>query len=302
MTGRDCSASSLRVALRGALTGPEIVVAPGAYDAISAKLIARHGFKAVYVTGAGTSNAHLGLPDVGLMTMAEMARLVEHIAGAVAVPVFSDADTGYGNELNVARTVRAFENAGAAGIHIEDQQSFKRCGHLDGKELVTIDDMVAKLRAAVDSRTDPNFVLIARTDAAAVEGIEGALERAHAYAAAGADVIFCEALKTRKEFGRFADEAPAVPLLANMTEFGKTPMISSGEFEQMGYAAVIFPMTAFRLMLRAIDDGMRELAEAGTQRDMLPRMLTREQLYEILEYDPQQPLPVQVTDLRGGEG
>jgi methylisocitrate lyase len=282
--------TELRLAFREALQAPEILVAPGAYDAISARLIALHGFTAVYVTGGGTANAYLGLPDIGLITMVEMAQIVGNIASAVDVPVFADADTGYGHELSAVRTVKAFEKAGAAGMHIEDQQSFKRCGHLDGKVIVPVAEMVAKLAAAASARTDPSFVIIARTDAAAVEGLDAAVGRAHAYVEAGADVIFGEALSTRDEFRRFAKEAPPVPLLANMTEFGKTPMISAQEFEEMGYAAVIFPMTAFRLMLRAIDEGMRELALSGTQQKLLPQMRTRDQLYEILGYDPRDPL------------
>jgi len=286
------SPAALRVEFRDALNADEILVTPGAYDAISARLIALHGFSAVYVTGAGTVNAYLGLPDIGLMTMVEMAQIVGNIVSAVDVPVFADADTGYGNELSVMRTVQAFERAGLSGMHIEDQESFKRCGHLDGKEIIPVEEMVAKLHAAVASRSDPNFIIIARTDAVGVEGFDSAVRRAHAYAEAGADVIFCEALTTRADFENFAKKAPSLPLLANMTEFGKTPLMTASEFEELGYAAVIFPMTAFRLMLKAIDDGMRELAASGTQRDLLPKMKTREQLYEILDYDPSDPLRV----------
>lgn len=279
--------------LRSAFEAPEILVAPGAYDAITARVIEKHGFPAVYVTGAGTVNAQLGLPDIGLTTMTEMSEMVGRIADAVGVPVFSDADTGYGNADNTARTVRSFERAGAAGLHIEDQDDGKRCGHLDDKRVVEIADMCEKVRAAVDARTDHDFVVIARTDAAAIEGVSGALERAHAYAAAGADVIFIEALTTREDFLRFAREAPEVPLLANMTEFGKTPLMTTKEFEELGYAGVIFPMTAFRLMLRAVDEGMAQLAADGTQRALIPSMRTRRELYELLDYDPERDTPPQ---------
>lgn len=263
------------------------MVAPGAYDAITARVIERQGFRAVYVTGAGTVNAQLGLPDIGLTTMTEMSEMVGRIADAVDVPVFGDADTGYGNALNAARTVHAFERAGAAGLHIEDQDDAKRCGHLDGKRVIPTADMCEKVCAAVDAREDPEFVVIARTDAAAIEGITGALERAHAYTDAGADVVFIEALATQSDFMRFAREAPNVPLLANMTEFGKTPLMTAEEFQELGYAGVIFPMTAFRLMLRAVDEGMARLAADGTQRALISDMRTRRELYELLHYVPE---------------
>jgi len=271
--------------LRAALADPQILVAPGAYDAISARLVQANGFQAVYVTGGGVTNALLGMPDVGLTTMTEMAGVVSRIADAVELPVFSDADTGYGTALNVGRTVRAFERAGLAGLHLEDQDGVKRCGHLEGKTVIPRDEMCAKIAAAVEARQDPDFQIIARTDAAAVEGVEGAVARASAYREAGADVIFPEALGSREAFATVAERLRGIPLLANMTEFGKTPLMSAQEFEQLGYAAVIFPMTAFRLMLRAVDDGLRALASAGTQRDLLELMRTRAELYELIDYD-----------------
>lgn len=271
--------------LRELLAAPEILVAPGAYDAITARLIEANGFRAVYVTGGGTTNAHFGLPDIGVTTLTEMATIVARITNIVSIPVFSDADTGYGTPLNVMRTVREFEHAGLAGLHIEDQSGAKRCGHLDGKSLVSKADMQRKVEAACAARRDDDFVIVARTDAVAVEGLGGALERARAYADVGADVIFIEALATHDDFARFADEAPRVPLLANMTEFGRTDLLSSSEFEDLGYAAVIFPMTAFRLMLGAVDDGLRELAAAGSQRGLLDRMRTRDELYELVDYE-----------------
>jgi methylisocitrate lyase len=272
--------------LREALAAPEILVAPGAYDAITARIVEKHGFPAVYVTGAGTVNAQLALPDVGLTTMTEMCDVVGRIARAVDVPVFSDADTGYGNALHAMRTVSAFERAGAAGLHIEDQDSLKRCGHLDGKRLISTSEMCEKIVAATQGRSDPDFLIIARSDAVAVEGLDGALRRAHAYVEAGADCIFVEALVDRDDYRRFRAEVPESPLLANMTEFGKTPLISAAEFQELGYDAVIFPMMAFRLMLWAVDEGLAELARSGTQRELLPRMRTREELYELLGYEP----------------
>jgi methylisocitrate lyase len=271
--------------LRELIDAPGILVAPGAYDAITARVIERHGFPAVYMTGAGTVNAHLGMPDISLATMSEMVENAARITAVIDVPLICDADTGYGNAVNVMRTVRAYEQVGVAGIHIEDQVAPKRCGHLEGKQIVPVAEMVGKISAAVAARRSDEFVIIARVDAAAVEGFDAAVERAKAYAAAGADVIFTEALTSREEFERFARADVGAPLLANMTEFGKTPYLSAAEFEAAGYAAVIFPMAAFRLMLAAVDDGMGELARSGTQSDLLERMRTRAELYDIVDYD-----------------
>jgi methylisocitrate lyase len=259
--------------LRALLAAPEILVAPGAYDALTARVIAAAGFPAVYMTGAGTVNAHLGLPDIALGTLTEFAENAARIVDAVDLPVFCDADTGFGNALNVVRTVRVFERAGVAGLHLEDQESPKRCGHLDGKRLVSPEEMAGKIRAAVDARRDDSFVVIARVDAAAVEGVTAAIDRAHAYVEAGADV-----------FTGSAGAGVGAPLLANMTEFGRTPYLSAAEFGALGYDAVIFPMLAFRLMLRAVVDGVAELARTGTQRHLLDRMATRAELYEVVDY------------------
>ncbi len=270
--------------LRHLLADPAVLVAPGAYDAITARVLAAAGFPALYMTGAGTVNAHLGLPDIALGTLDEFVQNAGRIVDVVDVPVFCDADTGFGNAVNVVRTVRAFERAGVAGIHLEDQESPKRCGHLDGKRTVSVEEMVGKLHAALDARRSDDFVVIARVDAAAVEGVDAAIDRAGAYAAAGADVIFAEALTSGAEFRRFADAGIGKPLLANMTEFGKTPYFSAAEFEAFGFDAVIFPMMAFRLMLGAVRDGARELASSGTQQALLDRMATRAELYELIEY------------------
>jgi len=270
--------------LRQLIQAPEILVAPGAYDAITARVIERHGFPAVYMTGAGTVNAHLGLPDISLGTMTEMVENAARIAAVIDVPLICDADTGYGNAVNVMRTVRAYEQVGVAAVHLEDQVLPKRCGHLDGKQLVPVDEMVGKIAAALAARSSDDFLIIARVDAAAVEGFEAAVRRAEAYAAAGADVIFTEAMTTREDFERFVAADVGAPLLANMTEFGKTPYLSVEEFGKIGYSSVIFPMAAFRLMLKAVDDGMAELARTGTQRDMVDRMRTRQELYDIVDY------------------
>lgn len=272
--------------LREGLQAPEVLVVPGAYDAITARLVERRGFAAVYVSGAGTTNAQLGLPDVGVLTLTEMAIAVARVSAATSIPLFVDADTGYGHVANVQRTVVELERAGAAGLHLEDQELDKRCGHLDGKRLVETAEMADKVAAAAAARHDPDFVIIARTDAAAVEGLDGALRRAHAYAEAGADAIFIEALTSADEFEAFAAQAPPRPLIANMTEFGKTPLLPAEELGRLGYAAVIFPMTSFRLMLRAVDDGLAELARSGSQRALLERMTTRAELYELLGYEP----------------
>ena len=270
--------------LRALVAAPEILVAPGAYDAITARVLARAGFGAIYMTGAGTVNAQLGLPDIALGTLDEFVQNAGRIVDVVDVPVFCDADTGFGNAVNVVRTVRAFERAGVAGIHLEDQESPKRCGHLDGKRIVGVAEMVGKVRAACDARRNDDFVIIARCDAAATEGIEAAIDRAGAYASAGADVIFAEALTVEEDFRRFAAAGVGAPLLANMTEFGKTPYYRAAQFQDFGFDAVIFPMMAFRLMLGAVRDGADVLASTGTQVSLLDRMATRAELYEIIGY------------------
>lgn len=270
--------------LRELIADDRILVAPGAYDAISARLIEANGFDAVYVTGAGTVNSRLGIPDNSLGSMTELLETARCIVDAVTIPVFCDIDTGFGNAVNVARTIRLYERAGVAGVHLEDQVMPKRCGHLEGKEIVPVSEMVGKIRAAVEARTDPDFVIIARTDAAAVEGVEAAVERARAYVEAGADVIFSEALTTEEEFARFADAGVGAPLLANMTEFGKTPYLTTQRFEELGFAVVIFPMAAFRSMLKGIDDTLKEIRATGTQVARLDAMKTRSELYELVDY------------------
>lgn len=287
----DTTSKSAARRLRDALEAPEILVAPGAYDAISARAIQDNDFDAAYITGGGTVNAMLGLPDVGLITMSEMCDAVGRIVDAVDIPVLTDADTGYGNDQNVSRTMRAFEKAGAAGLHIEDQVSEKRCGHLADKALISSDEMCMKIAAAADARIDPDTVIVARTDAIGPEGYDAGVQRTHDYARAGADVIFIEALTTTEDFERYVGDAPDVPLLVNMTEFGRTPLITAREFERMGYAAVIFPVTTLRLALKAVDDGLAHIRANGTQQGLLEKMRTRQELYDLLDYEPSGGVP-----------
>lgn len=256
---------------------------PGVFNAAVALLAERTGFPAVYVSGAGTANGVAGFPDVGLMSLEEVVRHARYTVEAVSVPVIADADTGFGEPLNVVRAVREFEAAGVSGIHLEDQENPKRCGHLAGKSVVPAEAMVRKLAAAARARRDPDFVLIARTDARAVEGLDAAVERARRYVEAGADVIFPEGLEAAGEFAAFAG-AVDVPILANMTEFGKTPYLSAGEFAALGCRLVLFPMTAFRLAMKAVEEGLRRLLDEGTQAGLLDRMQTRKELYELVRY------------------
>jgi methylisocitrate lyase len=261
------------------------VMMPGAFNAATARLVERAGFPAVYVSGAGLANATAGVPDIGLLTLTEVAQLAGYIAEAVRIPALADADTGFGGTENVARTVRAFERAGLAGMHLEDQSLPKRCGHLAGKELVTLEEMAARIAAAAQARRDGDFLLVARTDARAVEGFDAAVHRANNYLQAGADAIFPEALESAAEFREFARRVRA-PLMANMTEFGRSPLLSARQLGAMGYRMVIFPLTAFRVSMKSAEGCLRELKRRGTQRSWLDRMQTREELYDLLGYDP----------------
>ncbi len=257
----------------------------GAYNALTARQAAQVGFRAVYVSGAGLANATAGVPDIGLLSREQVVLLAGWIAAAVAVPVLADADTGFGGPADAARTVRAFEAAGLAGLHIEDQVFPKRCGHLGGKEVVPVAEMVRKVRSASGARRDKHFLIVARTDARAVEGFDAAVDRAKRYLDAGADAIFPEALQTRDEFKQFAKRIDA-PLLANMTEFGKGPLLSVRELAAMGYLMVIFPQTALRIGMKAQEQALRELLKKGTQRGVVKKMQTRQELYELMKYDP----------------
>jgi carboxyvinyl-carboxyphosphonate phosphorylmutase len=249
--------------LRQMLAEPGIIVAPGAYDGFSARLIEAAGFKAVYMTGAGTAASHLGQPDLGLATLTEMATHAGHLAGCIALPLIADADTGYGNALNVVRTVREYEKAGVAGCHIEDQVAPKKCGHIAGKQVVDAKEFADKIRAAVEYRTDPDFVVIARTDARAVTGLDDAITRANLYREAGADLIFFEAPQSVEEIQRVAREVKA-PLLANMVQGGRTPAMTVPQLEDLGFKMVIFPGVCMRAAVPAIETALESLKRSGT--------------------------------------
>lgn len=266
------------------LIAAETVVAPGVYDGLSAVSATRAGAKALYLSGGALTNSLLGVPDIALATLTEFTTAAARITAVTRVPVISDADTGFGGATNVYRTVIEMERSGLAGIHLEDQVHPKRCGHLDGKGVIEISEMVAKLQAAVEARRDPSFLLIARTDARGVTGIADAIARANAYVAAGADMIFPEGLTSEAEFAEFRAGVGEAPLLANMTEFGKTPLIPASRFGELGYALVIFPVTMMRAALRTLDDGYAELLATGTQASLMPRLRTRAELYERIEY------------------
>lgn len=286
MTGllaASTSAADKRAAFRAGLESGRIQRLPGAFNPLVAKLIQEIGFEGVYVSGAVLS-ADLGLPDIGLTTLTEVAGRGHQIARVTDLPVLIDADTGFGEPMSAARTVTVLEDAGIAGCHLEDQVNPKRCGHLDGKAVVPADEMVRRLRAAVSARRDPNFVICARTDAAGIEGIDAAIERAQAYVEAGADLIFTEALHTADDFEKFR-AAVSTPLLANMTEFGKSELLSAATLEKIGYNAIIYPVSTLRLAMYAAEAGLREIYAEGTQSGLLDRMQHRSRLYELLQYE-----------------
>jgi methylisocitrate lyase len=258
------------------------VPVPGVFNALVARMAERLGYRAVYLSG-GALSAATGVPDVGLLTLNDFVDQARTLTLATSLPLIADADTGFGEALNVERAVRLFEAAGVAGIHLEDQEMPKRCGHLSGKALVEPPVMAAKVRAAAAARRDPDFVIIARTDARGVTGFDDAVRRARLYREAGADAIFPEALENADEFARFAREVPA-PLLANMTEFGKSPLLDFATLAGLGYRMVLYPLTAFRSALRAAQETLAELLQKGHQRDRVPGMLTRAELYELLGY------------------
>lgn len=258
--------------LRARLEQRTILIVPGVVDALSARLAQEAGFPAIYLTGAGLANAQFGLPDLGLIGLAEVTAHTARIAEAVDVPLIVDADTGYGNALNVRRTVRELERAGAAALQLEDQVSPKRCGHFAGKEVIPRDEMVQKIRAAVEARRDPDTVIIGRTDALALEGIEGAIARARAYRAAGADVIFVEAPLSRDHLARLPKEIDA-PLLVNQVEGGRTPLLSAQELEALGFRIALYANTLLRVALFAVRDALATLAADGSSDRLRERML-----------------------------
>jgi len=277
------SASQKRAAFRAGLDSGTLQRFPGAFNPLSAKLIERRGFEGVYISGAVLS-ADLGLPDIGLTTLTEVAGRSQQIARVTALPALVDADTGFGEPMNAARTVQVLEDAGVAGTHLEDQVNPKRCGHLDGKDVVDRDVAVRRITAAVAARRDPDFVIAARTDAAAVHGIDDAVERAKAYAGAGADLIFPEAMRDPADFERLR-AAVDVPILANMTEFGKSELLDVKTLESLGVNVVIYPVTLLRLAMHAAETGLNAITEQGTQAALLDRMQHRRDLYELLDYE-----------------
>jgi methylisocitrate lyase len=271
-----------RARFRSALESGRLQRFPGAFSPLVAKLVAELGFDGVYVSGAVLS-ADLGLPDIGLTTLTEVSERGAQIARVTDLPTLIDADTGFGEPMSAARTVTVLEDAGLAGCHLEDQENPKRCGHLDGKAVVPAREMIKRLRAAVSARRDPNFIICARTDAAGIEGIPAAIDRAKAYADAGADLIFTEALYTPTEFEQFR-AAVDTSLLANMTEFGKSQLLTAEQLSDIGYNVVIYPVTTLRLAMYAVEVGLREIAYTGTQSGLLDRMQHRSRLYELLRY------------------
>ena len=264
-----------------------VVAVPGAFNALVARSIADAGFKATYISGGATANV-AGYPDIGLITLTEMCRTIKEIVRASGLPVIVDADTAYGEFESAARTIHEYEHAGAAALHIEDQVFPKRCGHLDGKRLISCEDMCQKIRTMVGSRQDPDFLIIARTDARGVTSMEDAIDRARAYREAGADMIFPEGLAGSTEFGQFAESCPGL-LLANMTEFGKTESITLEEFGDLGYSIVIYPLSMMRVAMGAVVRGLEVLRDEGSVEGLLDGMQTRDELYRMLGYQPGEP-------------
>ena len=265
--------------LRRLLAEPGLIMAPGAYDCLTARLIEQAGFPAVYMTGAGTSVARLGYPDLALATLTEMVANAADIAAAVKAPVIADADTGYGGILNIQRAIRQYERAGVAAAHLEDQEFPKRCGHLDNKRVIPAENMVAKIRAAVDARTDPDFTLIVRTDALAVTDWDDTMRRCAAYTQAGADMLFVEALRSPEEAEQAA-RSLELPLLYNFVETGKSPLLSAAELERIGFKLAIYPVSALLTVSRAVSSLLSELKTAGTTAGRLDGMVSLQDCFE----------------------
>ena len=277
------SATQKRKDFRAALKSGKLLRFPGAFSPLVAMAIERHGFDGIYVSGAALS-ADLGLPDIGLTTLSEVSARGGAIARATDLPALIDADTGFGEALNAARTIQTLEDTGLCGCHLEDQINPKRCGHLDNKSLVATQTMVEKIRAAAGALHDKNFLIMARTDARASEGLDGAIARAKAYIDAGADAIFPEALADAGEFAKFR-KAVKVPLLANMTEFGKSKLLTAKQLSDLGINIVIYPVTTLRLAMKAIEDGLAVIKSEGSQESLVKKMQTRAELYELLDYE-----------------
>tara|TARA_Y100000590_G_scaffold110881_1_gene126460 strand:+ start:5977 stop:6873 length:897 start_codon:yes stop_codon:yes gene_type:complete len=285
--------SEKRIELKNKLNKQRILRFPGAYNPLTAKLISEIGFDGVYVSGAVMAN-DLGIPDIGITTLKEVSYRANQISKVTDLPSIADADTGFGN---CKKTVQTFESLGLSGCHIEDQIEQKRCGHLDNKELIPLDEMVKKIKIASDSRKDKNFLIIARTDANSVEGINKTIERVRAYEDAGADVIFPEAMKDENEFEKIRKNTK-VSLLANMTEFGKSKLLSANSLEKLGYNIVIYPVTTQRLAMKSVEDGLKVIFKDGHQNNIIDRMQTRKRLYELVEYEKYNTPEKKITDFK----
>lgn len=276
-------ASEKRATLRKMLDSGQLLQFPGALNPLTAMLIEEKSFDGVYISGAVMAN-DLGFPDIGLTTQSEVTNRGRQISRTTNLPSIIDIDTGFGEPMNVARTIYELEDLGLSGCHLEDQENPKRCGHLDHKGLVSTPEMCRKIRAAVDAKRDPHFLIIARTDAAQAEGLDEAIKRAKAYVDAGAEMIFPEALRDERDFEAFR-KAIKVPLLANMTEFGKSKLLNTTQLSDLGYNLVIYPVTTLRLAMKAIEDGLNVIKKQGTQESILKNMQDRKRLYEILHYE-----------------
>jgi 2-methylisocitrate lyase-like PEP mutase family enzyme len=268
--------------LRALIARKKLILAPGVADAMTARVVAKEGYEALYMTGSGTAAVRLGLPDVGLLTMSEMVDNAERIADAAEIPLVADADTGYGNPLNVMRTIRAYERAGVAAIHMEDQEWPKRCGHFAGKTVIPVEEMVAKIKAATDARHDPDFMIIARTDAYSVEGYDAAMERAARYIEAGADMIFVEELRTVEQLAEVTRRFK-VPALYNMGGSGKTPFLTAAEIEELGFSLVIYPNFIMRAAIAAVQNVLRELKSSGSLEEVLKNISGYDERHALLK-------------------
>ncbi|MCU1409324.1 MAG: methylisocitrate lyase [Rhodoglobus sp.] len=294
------TAAQKRIDLRAALATGELLRFPGAFNPVSAKLIEDKGFEGVYISGAVIA-ADLGLPDIGLTTLSEVAGRGQQIARMTDLPALIDADTGFGEPMNVARTVQTLEDAGVAGLHIEDQVNPKRCGHLDGKAVVDLETSTKRIRAAVDARRDPNLLIMARTDIRAVDGLRAAIDRAKALVDAGADAIFPEAMADLSEF-EAVRKAVDVPILANMTEFGKSELFSTQQLADIGVNIVIYPVSLLRLAMGAAERGLDALVAEGSLGSQVPQMQTRARLYELLDYEAYNAFDTSVFNFQVPEG
>ena len=287
------NSSEKRIELKKKLKGNKILKFPGAYNPLTAKLIEEISFDGVYISGAVMAN-DLGMPDIGLTTLKEVSYRANQIAKVTDLPCIVDADTGFRDPSN---TIKTFDKFGLAGCHIEDQVEQKRCGHLDNKEIIPLNEMVNKIKIAAKSKKDKNFLIIARTDANIVEGIEKTIERVKAYQDAGADIVFPEAMKNEKEFELIRKNSK-VDLLANMTEFGKTKILSFQELENLGYQIVIYPVTTQRLAMKSVEDGLRVIMRDGHQNNIIDKMQTRKRLYELVEYEKYNTTERKITDFK----